>query len=134
MDGRTQTRWWGVALDAKDPPTLVRFYAEVLGWEVANVDEKGGALGMPGAPAFVSVQYSESYVPPTWPPAPGHQQMMLHLDVAVDDLDAAVAHALRLGARLSEFQPQDDVRVLLDPEGHPFCLYHDSSPEDPPPV
>jgi hypothetical protein len=21
------------------------------------------------------------------------------------------------------FQPQDHVRVLLDPAGHPFCLY-----------
>jgi hypothetical protein len=24
---------------------------------------------------------------------------------------------------LAEFQPQDDVRVYLDPAGHPFCLY-----------
>ena len=23
---------------------------------------------------------------------------------------------------LADFQPQDDVRVLLDPDGHPFCL------------
>jgi len=24
---------------------------------------------------------------------------------------------------LAEFQPQDDVRVLFDPSGHPFCLF-----------
>jgi len=30
-----------------------------------------------------------------------------------------------LGATLAEFQPQEDVRVLLDPAGHPFCLYFD---------
>ena len=24
---------------------------------------------------------------------------------------------------LAEFQPQDDVRVFYDPDGHPFCLY-----------
>jgi Glyoxalase-like domain len=23
----------------------------------------------------------------------------------------------------AEFQPQEDVRVYLDPAGHPFCLY-----------
>ena len=50
--------------------------------------------------------------------------MMLHLDFEVTDLPAAVAHAVELGAREAAFQPQDDVRVLLDPAGHPFCLYH----------
>ena len=48
---------------------------------------------------------------------------MVHLDVAAEDLDAAVAWALELGATLAEHQPQDDVRVLLDPDGHPFCLF-----------
>jgi len=24
---------------------------------------------------------------------------------------------------VAAFQPQDDVRVMLDPAGHPFCLY-----------
>jgi hypothetical protein len=51
--------------------------------------------------------------------------MMAHLDIAVDDVDAAVAKALALGARLADFQPQDDVRVCFDPVGHPFCLFHD---------
>ena len=53
----------------------------------------------------------------------GDQRMQLHLDLAVDDLDAATAHAVEVGARLAEHQPQDDVRVLLDPAGHPFCLF-----------
>ena len=26
---------------------------------------------------------------------------------------------------LADFQPQADVRVVLDPAGHPFCLYLD---------
>jgi hypothetical protein len=51
--------------------------------------------------------------------------MMLHLDFEVDELEAAVGHALELGAREAAFQPQDTVRVLLDPVGHPFCLYAD---------
>jgi hypothetical protein len=51
--------------------------------------------------------------------------MMMHIDIAVDDLAAAVAAAIERGARLAEFQPQEDVRVLYDPAGHPFCLYLD---------
>ena len=47
----------------------------------------------------------------------------MHLDIEVVGPAAAVEHALELGATLAEFQPQDDVRVLLDPAGHPFCLY-----------
>lgn len=44
-------------------------------------------------------------------------------DIAVDDLDAAVGWAVDAGAALAETQPQEDVRVLLDPDGHPFCLF-----------
>ena len=49
--------------------------------------------------------------------------MMTHLDIEVDDLEAASARAVELGATVAEFQPQDDVRVHLDPAGHPFCLW-----------
>jgi hypothetical protein len=47
---------------------------------------------------------------------------MIHLDIRVDDLDAAVAHALAAGARLAEHQPRSDLRIMLGPAGHPFCL------------
>ena len=53
---------------------------------------------------------------------PGEQRTMMHLDLQVQDLDAAVADAVALGARVAEFQPQDNGRVLLDPAGHPVCL------------
>ncbi len=56
--------------------------------------------------------------------------MMSHLDLEVDDLEHATAYAVGVGAELAEFQPQPDVRVLLDPAGHPFCLYVDSSEGD----
>ena len=49
--------------------------------------------------------------------------MMMHLEIKVDDLEASVAHAVAQGATLAGFQPQEDVRVCLDPAGHPFCLY-----------
>jgi len=47
---------------------------------------------------------------------------MMHLDVQVDDLDRAVADAASLGAELAEIQPQASMRVMFDPDGHPFCL------------
>jgi Glyoxalase-like domain len=46
----------------------------------------------------------------------------MHFDFQVGDLDSAVAEAVGLGASVAAFQPQENVRVLLDPAGHPFCL------------
>jgi len=50
-------------------------------------------------------------------------QMMMHLEIRVDDLESAVAHATACGAALATFQPQDNVRVCVDPAGHPFRLW-----------
>jgi hypothetical protein len=52
---------------------------------------------------------------------------MAHVDIAVGDLEGAVARALEVGARLASYQPQADVRVMLDPAGHPFCLFLDQT-------
>ena len=76
----------------------------------------------------VAFQFDPHHEPPTWPSEPGSPTQQLHLDLGVTDLEAAVADALELGARLAAHQPQEDVRVLLDPEGHPFCLYIDDEP------
>jgi len=34
-----------------------------------------------------------------------------------------VQWALEAGATLADFQPDLDNRVMLDPAGHPFCLF-----------
>lgn len=120
--------YWGVVLDAPDAATLARFYSEVLGWPIVHEQEGFVTLHPGEGVGYVSVQTSQGYVAPRWPNEPGQQQMQLHLDVEVSDLQVAVAAAVELGARLAEFQPQEDVRVLLDPAGHPFCLYC-SSPD-----
>jgi hypothetical protein len=52
--------------------------------------------------------------------------MQMHLDLEVTDLEGAVQDAVVLGATLHPYQPQDDVRVLLDPARHPFCLYRET--------
>ncbi|WP_049577806.1 VOC family protein [Nonomuraea sp. SBT364] len=110
-------------LDSPDARALAGFYRRLLGWE-AEQDEPGWVtLRAPGGGAGLSFQTDEGYVPPVWPPAPGRQRMMAHLDIEVSDLAAAGTLAEEAGARLADHQPQDDVRVYLDPAGHPFCLW-----------
>jgi catechol 2,3-dioxygenase-like lactoylglutathione lyase family enzyme len=123
VPGRTKTQWWGAVLDAPDAVELARFYARLLGWEVAKEEPDWAAVAPPDGVTYLGFQTSPEYVRPVWPPAEGRQQMMMHLDVEVDDLGAAVAHALDAGATLADHQPQEDVRVMIDPAGHPFCLY-----------
>ena len=126
MRGRTRTDWWGVVLEARDGVALARFYAGLLGWPIVKQEDDGAAIAVPGTSSYLAFQSAPDYVPPVWPAADGRQQMMMmHIDVAVDDLDAAVADAVELGATVAESQPQEDNRVLLDPAGHPFCLYFD---------
>jgi catechol 2,3-dioxygenase-like lactoylglutathione lyase family enzyme len=115
-------------LGAPDPRALGAFYARLLGWTVVEDEPTWVMLRPPAGGTGLSFQREPDYVPPVWPPAPGEQQMMAHLDIAVDDVAAGVAWALEAGARLAEPQPQAHVRVLLDPAGHPFCLFPDRSP------
>jgi catechol 2,3-dioxygenase-like lactoylglutathione lyase family enzyme len=126
MRGRTETCWWGVCLEAPDPQALADFYAAVLGWPVVKRDDHGAAIAVPGTESYLSFQEAAEYVPPVWPAVPGGQLMMMHIDVAVDDLAAAVAAAQEFGATVADYQPQQDCAVLLDPAGHPFCLYLDA--------
>lgn len=126
-DGSTP-RWerhdfWGVVLDAPDAAELAAFYARLLGWELFQEESDFVTLAPPDGVAYVAFQTSAGYVRPVWPPAEGRQQMMMHLDLEVSDLVAAVAHAVELGAEVAQHQPQEGVRVMLDPAGHPFCLY-----------
>lgn len=125
MTVRSFTQWWGVVLDAPDPLGLARFYSELLGWKIASEEPGWVTIAQPGTTSYIGFHASPEYVAPTWPPADGRQQMMMHLDVGVGNVAEAVADALEMGATLAEFQPQDDVRVVLDPIGHPFCLYQD---------
>jgi predicted enzyme related to lactoylglutathione lyase len=126
MAADTLAGWWGTVLDSPEPPALARFYANLLEWEI-KTDEPGWAtVKAPDAKAYLGFHGNDLYVRPVWPSVKGEQQQMLHLDVGVDDLAAAVERAVGLGATVAEFQPQDEVRVMLDPDGHPFCLYLDT--------
>jgi catechol 2,3-dioxygenase-like lactoylglutathione lyase family enzyme len=128
MLGRTSKHWWGVVIDTPDPLALARFYADLMDWTIVKTEDNFvGIAPMGDHVEYFAFQRSPEYVPPVWPPEDGKQQMMLHVDIEVPDLDAAVAVATQAGARVAGFQPQDTVRVMLDPAGHPFCLYVDTS-------
>jgi catechol 2,3-dioxygenase-like lactoylglutathione lyase family enzyme len=113
----------GVVLDSPDARELAGFYQRLLGWPVRSNEPGWVTLVPPNGGAGLSFQTEPAHVRPTWPAGPGDQQMMVHLDIEVRDLEAATAHAVAAGATLAEFQPQELVRVFQDPAGHPFCLW-----------
>lgn len=112
-------RLGAIALDCPDPQDLAKFYAALMGADVGFSTETFAALKVQGL--WVSMHRVEDYRPPRWPDPEAPQQV--HLDFAVDDLDAAEVYAVSLGASRAEMQPAPDRwRVMIDPVGHPFCL------------
>ena len=122
----TAFRLSATVLGTPDPGGLARFYRDLLGWEQVWDEPEWVMLRPSSGGPGLSFQLEREHVAPVWPAGPDDQQMQAHLDIAVDDLDAGVARALALGAALADPQPQDDVRVVLDPAGHPFCLFASS--------
>jgi len=123
-----------VTIGTSQPRVLAQFYSALLGYRIsadeparpgeppnagwAQVQPPEGRRGM-----TINLEYEAAFTRPVWPSQPGEQTATQHLDLWVDDLDAAEAWALECGATLADFQPQPDVRVMLDPDGHPFCLF-----------
>jgi len=125
VKSRTNGMWWGTAIEAPDPGALARFYSELLGWPIGHEEPGTAILAAPQGSIYIVFQQAVGYQAPVWPPADGEQRPMMHFDFQVGDLDSAVAEAVALGASLASAQPQENVRVLLDPAGHPFCLCRD---------
>jgi catechol 2,3-dioxygenase-like lactoylglutathione lyase family enzyme len=113
----------GPVLSAPDPARLAAFYRELLGWNVRSDEPDWVKLSAPDGTGSLAFHIDPDFVPPCWPGSPGGPRMTAHLDIETDDLAAAVARAVGLGARVAGFQPQEDVRVCLDPVGHVFCFW-----------
>jgi predicted enzyme related to lactoylglutathione lyase len=71
----------------------------------------------------LSVQLAPDHVPPDWPDGAPQQ---IHLDLWVDDVEAAHEEVMSLGASLlkaaADSGAADNYQVYADPAGHPFCL------------
>jgi len=108
-----------VVLDCPDPGALAAFYAEVLGGTVEGEGDWVDLKVAGGQP--LAFQAATGFVAPDWP-APDRSQQF-HLDLTVEDLDAAEEGVLALGAKpLDAADRSRTFRVYADPAGHPFCL------------
>jgi catechol 2,3-dioxygenase-like lactoylglutathione lyase family enzyme len=121
-------RWNAVCVDCRDAATLARFYCDLLGWTVVTQDgDDWFIVGSPESSVAINIQGESWYEPPTWPERPGAKDKMMHFEIEVDDVEAAVRHAVQAGATVADPQPEgrdpSELRVMLDPAGHPFCLW-----------
>ena len=125
-------------LECRDPRQLGDFYRDLVGydyrpsdvaptagedWLVLKPDHGGHGL------AF---QLNPEYVPPVWTPGPdrpGDQQMMVHLDLCVSDVESLEHHRKRVldlgGSELYDRSDDEEepLYVFADPAGHPFCIF-----------
>jgi catechol 2,3-dioxygenase-like lactoylglutathione lyase family enzyme len=123
-----EARWKSVCIDCADAEELARFYGSLLGWPVSARDGRGWVqLRDPAGGVGLNLQAEDWYEPPVWPEERGAQAKMLHFEVEVDDLEAAIAAAVAAGGHVADHQPADRapdrIRVMIDPAGHPLCLF-----------
>jgi catechol 2,3-dioxygenase-like lactoylglutathione lyase family enzyme len=123
MSGTVRFTLAATTISSPEPRRLADFYARLLGWPVKVATDSWVELSAPDGGPGLSFHDEQAYEPPVWPGQRGQPQMQAHLDIEVSDLERGVAHAVALGATVADVQPQDDVRVCLDPDGHPFCLF-----------
>ena len=123
----THARLRGITLDCADAEALADFYVAILGWTVVDRDGRGWIQVRGVTDVHLNVQAEASYRPPVWPEAGDEQQKMIHLEIEVDDVVAAVERAESAGGRCADHQPPDRdpgrIRIMLDPAGHPFCFF-----------
>ncbi|HEX9048962.1 MAG TPA: VOC family protein [Anaeromyxobacter sp.] len=118
-----------VCIDVDDLDRALAFYTRALGLSAGR--RQGDAWAeLTGAPVPIDLLAK----PPGTAALPTGTRALrdyerhwtpLHLDVVVDDLDAAVLRATGAGAKLErapETRPWGRIALLSDPFGHGFCL------------
>jgi catechol 2,3-dioxygenase-like lactoylglutathione lyase family enzyme len=108
-----------LCLDASDPLRLARFWAGLLGWELADHPDDGIVL-LPSDDTGFRLRFL---------PVPERKaaQNQMHFDLtstSLADQQQTVARALGLGARHIDIgqRPEEGHIVLADPEGNEFCV------------
>lgn len=109
-----------VTIDCSDPHLLAAFWCAVFATEVDTIEGDPAhyidLLPAAGAPTIRLQRV----------PEPKTVKDRVHLDIMVDDVDAAARRASDLGAKRMDDQDfrEYGVRfiVMLDPEGNEFCL------------
>lgn len=128
-------QWRTLSIDCADADQLAEFYHRLLGWEIERRGDSnprtGGSgwvtLSNPAGGVRLAFGARAWYEPPTWPEEPGALTKMMHFEIGVDDLAASIALIEAAGGSVAPYQPEDRdpnvIRVMLDPAGHPFCLF-----------
>ena len=116
-------RFTELIIDSHDPHALARFWADVLGWEIGELDpglaDEELAWLKPPSPAIPVIAFV---------PVPENKAVKnrVHIDVSATDRsrDEEVERVLALGATRADVGQGDDVSwvVLADPEGNEFCV------------
>ncbi|MBB4905275.1 VOC family protein [Actinophytocola algeriensis] len=109
------------AFDAPDIKKLAEFYTALTGWQVVR-DVDGWITIRAEDGQEIALQEAPDHVPPRWPDPAAPQQM--HLDLFVEDNEAAAVRAESLGATRLATGSDDGAHwiTLADPAGHPFDL------------
>ena len=107
----------GITVDCIDPQVLADFWGALLGREQSVPLPGWRRLGVLGEAAPVL-----NFQPV---PEPKRGKTRIHLDVVVDDIEAAVETVTRLGGWPTDERhdyAEGSVVVATDPEGNEFCL------------
>ncbi len=110
---------FAVCFDAGEPLRLARFWAGVLGREMAD-DPRDGVTLPPGDEAGFRIRFV-----PSQERKVGQNRMHFDLTSAsLEDQQQTVARALESGARHIDVgqRPEEGHVVLADPEGNEFCV------------
>jgi len=108
-----EIRWFSVMIDipAERFDRSMDFWSAVTGWL------RGGPIGDEDEYVPLEPPAGDRYL---WFQRIGSDTPGCHLDLHVDDLDAAAAEAQRHGGRL--VNSVEGLRVLATPAGQPFCF------------
>jgi catechol 2,3-dioxygenase-like lactoylglutathione lyase family enzyme len=112
-------RYQHTVLDCPDPRALARFYQQLLGMRIERESDDWVVISDDADRHRLAFQRVPFLKEPRWPDPERPQQA--HIDVMVDDLEAAEKAAIAIGASPMGYEGAD-YRVYCDPAGHPFCL------------
>jgi predicted enzyme related to lactoylglutathione lyase len=108
-----------LCFDANDPLRLARFWAGVLGWEMAETADDDIALLPTDDTGFLI-----DFVPTQEQKDDPNQTHFDLTSTSLEDQQHTVAKALELGGRHIDVgqRPEEGHVVLADPEGNEFCI------------
>ena len=107
-----------VAFDCHDPATLLKFWQQLVGGVPEPGPHEDDFLVLEDVPVFGYLGFQKV-------PEGKVVKNRVHLDLDVDDIDAAVAASTAIGASKQGDvveEPTNWFQVMRDPEGNEFCF------------